>query len=107
MHNRKNIFVFLLFILFSVRASSQVASHVILISIDGFRPEMYQDKSWPTPNLQMLMKAGTYARHLKSVFPSYTYPSHTAMISGALPARSGIYHNQPKGVKVNGSGFMI
>src|SRR5579872_6166111 len=74
-------------------------THVILISIDGFRPEMYQDPAWPTPNLQYLMKQGTYAEHLKSVFPAYTYPSHTAMITGALPARSGIYANQPKGSK--------
>src|SRR5579872_912037 len=71
-------------------------THVILISIDGFRPEMYQDPAWPTPNLQYLMKQGTYAEYLKSVFPAYTYPSHTAMITGALPARSGIYYNQPK-----------
>lgn len=70
--------------------------HVILISIDGFRPEMYQDKSWPTPNLQWLMKRGTYAKHLKSVFPAYTHPSHAAMETGALPARSGIAYNQPK-----------
>jgi predicted AlkP superfamily pyrophosphatase or phosphodiesterase len=36
---------------------------------------------------------------MKSVFPAYTYPSHTAMLTGALPARSGIYFNQPKGSK--------
>jgi predicted AlkP superfamily pyrophosphatase or phosphodiesterase len=73
--------------------------HVVLISIDGFRPDMYEDKSWPTPNLQILMRQGTYADHLKSVFPAYTYPSHVAMVTGALPARSGICYNQPKGSK--------
>ena len=78
------------------RHSPAPATHVILISIDGLRPEMYLDPSWPTPNLQYLMKQGTYAMHLKSVFPAYTYPSHTAMVTGALPARSGIYFNQPK-----------
>jgi predicted AlkP superfamily pyrophosphatase or phosphodiesterase len=69
--------------------------HVILISIDGFHPDMYLDKSWPTPNLQFLMKQGTYADFMKSVFPSYTYPSHTAMLTGALPARSKVTYNQP------------
>ena len=73
--------------------------HLILISIDGLHPDMYLDKSWPTPNLQQLMKQGTYAEHLLSVFPSYTYPSHTAMLTGAYPARSGIFFNQPKGSK--------
>jgi len=72
------------------------ATHVILITIDGLRPDMYLDSSWPAPNLRHLMKQGTYAMHLKSVFPAYTYPSHTAMVTGALPARSGIYFNQPK-----------
>jgi predicted AlkP superfamily pyrophosphatase or phosphodiesterase len=70
--------------------------YVVLISIDGFRPEMFQDAAWPTPNLQWLMKRGVYARHLKSVFPAYTHPSHAAMETGALPARSGICYNQPK-----------
>lgn len=98
-----------LFVVF--RSSAQMApahraTHVILISIDGLRPDMYLDSpsnpngAWPTPNLRYLMRQGTYAMHLKSVFPAYTYPSHTAMVTGALPARSGIYYNQPK----NGSG---
>lgn len=72
------------------------AQHVVLISIDGFRPEMYQDPCWPVPNLHWLMAHGTYARHLKSVFPSYTYPSHTAMMTGAFPARTKILHNQSR-----------
>jgi arylsulfatase A-like enzyme len=86
---------------FALHANAQTtpvrhATHVILISVDGLRPDMYLDSSWPTPNLRYLMKQGTYAMHLKSVFPAYTYPSHTAMVTGALPARSGVYFNQPK-----------
>lgn len=80
---------------FGVAAKAQV-KHVILISIDGLHPDMYLDKSWPTPNLQYLMKRGTYADHCLSVFPAYTHPSHAAMLTGALPARSGIAFNQPK-----------
>ncbi len=76
-------------------AKAQV-KHVILISIDGFHPDMYIDTTWPAPNLRKLMKMGTYADHLISTFPSYTYPSHTAMVTGAQPARSGINFNQPK-----------
>jgi predicted AlkP superfamily pyrophosphatase or phosphodiesterase len=76
---------------------AQLSKHVILISIDGFHPDMYLDKDWPTPNLRELMKMGTYADHMLSVFPSYTYPSHTAMVTGALPARSKINFNQPIG----------
>lgn len=76
-------------------AKSQTTKHVILVSIDGLRPEFYLDASRPTPNLQQLMKKGVYAREMKSVFPAHTYPSHTAMLTGALPVHSGIYHNAP------------
>jgi arylsulfatase A-like enzyme len=80
-----------------VFAQAQIASHVVLISIDGFHPDMYEDSTWPAPNLRELMKRGTYADHMLSVFPAYTYPSHTAMLTGALPARSKINFNQPIG----------
>jgi len=79
-------------------AKAQV-KHVILISIDGFHPDMYLDKDWPTSTLRYLMKEGVYADKLISIFPSYTYPSHTAMLTGAFPARSGIVFNQPKDSK--------
>src|ERR1700761_7007431 len=82
--------------LFCFTAKAQV-KHVILISIDGFHPDMYTDTTWPAPNLRKLVKIGTSADHLLSVFPSFTYPSHTAMVTGAYPARSGINFNQPIG----------
>jgi len=77
---------------FQVKAQ---VKHVILISIDSFNPGMYLDKDWPCPNLRYFARNGTYADYLKSVFPSFTYPSHTAMVTGALPARSKIRYNQP------------
>lgn len=98
--------VFLGLLCARIFAIGQPVRHVVLISIDGFRPDMYQDKSWPTPNLQLMAQQGTYAKHLKSVFPAYTYPSHTAMVTGALPARSGICYNQPKNSKGEWNWFM-
>jgi predicted AlkP superfamily pyrophosphatase or phosphodiesterase len=87
------------FLFFFPAVNAQFTSHVVLISIDGLHPDMYEDKSWPTPNLQLLMKQGTYADHMLSVFPAYTHPAHAAMETGALPARSGIAYNQPKNSK--------
>lgn len=74
-------------------------AHVILISIDGLHPDMYLNESWPAPNLRWLMGHGNYADHMLSVFPAYTYPSHTAMLTGAMPTRSKIVFNQPVGDK--------
>lgn len=83
------------FLLLIAYAGAQPSKHVVLISIDGFRPEFYLDSLWPAPNMQQLKNRGTYAKSVKSVFPSFTYPSHVAMLTGALPARSGIYYNTP------------
>lgn len=74
---------------------AQRTRHIIVISIDGLRPEFYLDKKWPTPNMQALKNVGVFALQMKSVFPSFTYPAHVAMMTGALPARSGIYYNAP------------
>ena len=32
---------------------------------------------------------------VRGVFPTVTYPSHTTLITGAMPARHGIYYNSP------------
>jgi predicted AlkP superfamily pyrophosphatase or phosphodiesterase len=89
----------ILILLCFFKAYSQEAKHVILISIDGLRPDFYLDKSWDAPNLQQLKQEGVYAKSVRSVFPSVTYPSHTTIITGALPARHGIYYNVPYGAK--------
>src|SRR3569833_1144839 len=96
-NNLKKGYALIILLSVTCLAVKAQVKHVILVSIDGFHPDMYLDKSWPAPNLRTLMKRGTYAEHMLSVFPSYTYPAHTAMLTGALPARSGINFNQPIG----------
>jgi hypothetical protein len=72
------------------------AAHVVLISIDGLRPEFYRDSAaWPAPTLQQMAREGVRALTVRGVFPSVTYPSHTTMVTGALPARHGIPYNVP------------
>lgn len=67
--------------------------HILLISIDGFRSDFYRDPEWPAPNLKLLIEKGSYSIGMRSVFPSYTYPAHAAMVTGALPRQSGIFYN--------------
>jgi len=74
---------------------AQPAKHVVLVSIDGFRPDFYMDSSWPAASLQFIRDSGAYATEVRVIFPSVTYPSHTTLITGALPARHGIYYNTP------------
>jgi len=70
-------------------------SHVVLISIDGLRPEFYKDPSWNMVHLRQGMETGSYADGVEGVFPTVTYPSHTTMISGVKPLKHGVYYNTP------------
>ena len=70
-------------------------SHVILISIDGLRPEFYKDASWSMVNLRQAMQTGSYADGVTGVFPTVTYPSHTTMVTGVKPIKHGVYYNTP------------
>lgn len=80
-------------ILLVAQCFAQQAKHVVVITVDGFRPDFYLDTSWSTVNIRALMKNGTYAKGVNSVFPSMTYPSHTSIITGVQPVQHGIYYN--------------
>lgn len=72
-----------------------LADHIVLASIDAFRPEFCQDETWPAPTLQQFAWEGVHADRVRSVFPSLTYPAHATIVTGALPGRHGIWHNEP------------
>ncbi|KAA5547488.1 alkaline phosphatase family protein [Adhaeribacter rhizoryzae] len=80
---------------FSVSSWAQAAKHVILITIDGFRPDFYLDKSWGAVNLQYLMENGVHAKGVNGIFPTVTFPSHTTLVTGVKAAKHGIYYNDP------------
>ncbi len=85
----------LAFLAAAVAAGERPADHVVLISVDGLRPEFYLEPTWPAPMLQRLARDGVHAQGVKTVFPSVTYPAHTTMVTGALPAHHGIVNNSP------------
>ncbi len=70
---------------------------VILISIDGLTTMDYlhPDGGLKIPNLEALKANGCAADGMTGIFPTVTYPSHTAMITGEPPAVHGIYTNTP------------
>lgn len=67
--------------------------HVIVVTIDGFRPNFYLEDKWSAPNLKAMKQEGVHAYGVNSVFPSITYPSHTTIVTGVRPASHGIYYN--------------
>lgn len=74
-------------------APAPATRHLVLISIDALRPELYLDGMHPAPTLQALRAAGSHARAVESVFPSVTYPSHASIVTGVRPARHGVAFN--------------
>jgi len=69
---------------------------VILISIDGLKPEYVLDADahgLKIPMLRGFLREGAYSTGVHGVVPTVTYPSHTTLITGAAPVRHGIYAN--------------
>ena len=93
----KNFFSALLLLSACGSAVSQKApaTHVVIITIDGFRPEFYLDSTYGMMNVRQLMKNGVAAKGVDPVFPSVTYPDHTTIMTGVTPAKHGIYYNTP------------
>src|ERR1700744_5632921 len=80
-------------------ASSLVAQQrqpVLLISIDGLRPDYVthaDEHQLKIPTLRRLLIEGTYADGVIGVSPTSTYPSHTTLVAGVWPAEHGILNN--------------
>jgi predicted AlkP superfamily pyrophosphatase or phosphodiesterase len=71
------------------------ARHVVMISIDGMRPQLYgATTDAKLPVIRRLMQRGAWSRGVTGVMPTVTYPSHTTMITGVPPAVHGIYDNR-------------
>lgn len=90
---KKIIFSLSFICLLIVKSWCQQIQHVVLVSIDGFRPEFYQEQKWATPNLKKMAQQGVSANAVRTIFPSVTYPSHTTLSTGTLPHKHGIYYN--------------
>ena len=87
-----------LLLLTAACVSPRAGVPVVLISIDGLKPEYITDADQhglKVPTLRRLMAEGTYARAVTGVLPTVTYPSHTTMVTGVAPARHGILYNSP------------
>jgi predicted AlkP superfamily pyrophosphatase or phosphodiesterase len=72
------------------------AAPVLMISIDGLKPEYITQADahgMKLPYLRTLLANGTYADGVVGIWPTVTYPSHTTLITGVWPAEHGIYNN--------------
>ncbi|WP_430612573.1 alkaline phosphatase family protein [Flavobacterium sp. JP2137] len=90
---KKNVLTVLAICFLAYTSYGQQIKHVILVSIDGFRPDFYTEEHWGTPNLKWMAANGVQATAVRTIFPSVTYPSHTTLATAALPYKHGVYYN--------------
>lgn len=93
---RPRVLALLAVVLLSHLAWAQAKPHVLMISIDGMKPEYVthaDEHGLKVPNLRDFLKHGTYAEGVVGVVPTVTYPSHTTLITGVWPAEHGIVAN--------------
>lgn len=73
-------------------ARGVVTDHVVVISIDGLRPDAIE--RFGAQTLLRLMREGSYTLNAKTIMPSRTLPSHTSMLTGEEPDQHGITWNR-------------
>lgn len=66
--------------------------HVMILSVDGLRPDVLLLGHAPT--FRSLIQRGAYTFWAKTTAVSVTLPSHVSMLTGVTPGRHGITWNQ-------------
>ena len=68
-----------------------LARRVLILSIDGLRPDAIALA--PMPNLMALMQTSAYSLTAQTIYPSVTLPSHSSMLGGVCPNKHGVDWN--------------
>jgi predicted AlkP superfamily pyrophosphatase or phosphodiesterase len=68
-----------------------LSRNVLLVSIDGLRPDAIA--AFNAPTLSKLIREGSYTLAASTILPSKTLPSHTSMLTGEPPDRHGVMWN--------------
>jgi predicted AlkP superfamily pyrophosphatase or phosphodiesterase len=74
-------------------AAPQSDQCVIVVSIDGLANFYLDDPKAQMPTIRRLAREGARAQSMVCCFPTVTWPSHTTMVTGVLPAHSGMVGN--------------
>lgn len=68
--------------------ADQPPRRVVLVSLDGLRPDAIAKAK--TPTLDKLITGGVWAEKARTILPSATLPSHTSMLTGLTPGKHGV-----------------
>lgn len=83
-------------LLFAAAALAHAApsEHVILISIDGWAHQYFDDPQCHMPAVKALAAQGVRARRMECSFPTVTWTNHTTLVTGVHPAKHGVLANE-------------
>lgn len=73
------------------------AEHVFIVSIDGGKPAVIAESEAPT--LKKIAAEGAVTWQASTIFPSFTLPSHTSMLTGVGPAKHHVDWNNYMPIK--------
>ena len=88
-------FLFSFFVAAAMSQTPTTVRYVILVTIDGLRAEMIDDPQMPSPFLKMMSRDGLRIGRVIGIPPAATYPSHTTLVTGEVPARHRVFYNRP------------
>jgi hypothetical protein len=83
-------------VLAGLGAAQEARPLLLLVSVDGLRPDYVtaaDTHGLRIPALRRLLTDGAYAEGVQGVVPTTTYPSHTTLLTGVRPGRHGIFAN--------------
>lgn len=72
-------------------AAQSTIQHVVIITIDGLRPDALEAAD--TPNLDALRQAGAFTASAQAVLPSVTLVNHASILGGMSPEKHGVDWN--------------
>lgn len=70
------------------------AEHVILVSIDGWAHQYFEDPKCHMPAVKALAAKGVRAKRMETSFPTVTWTNHTTLVTGVHPDKHGVLANE-------------
>ena len=86
--NTRHLFSAFLFASATIAGAAPLAQHVVVIGLDGCRPELLHDHA--TGALQRLWQEGAFTWNAEAAVPSVTQVNFAGILTGSTPARHGI-----------------
>lgn len=71
--------------------SARAERHVLVVSLDGLRPDVALRANMPA--FRALMRRGSFTMYAATTDVAITLPSHTSMLTGVPPEQHGITYN--------------